>query len=141
VSKESRIRLALPFTDDDEITEIRGVLTSGYLTQGPKVAEFELLVRAQTGAKWAFAMSSCTTALHLSLVVSGIRPDDEVLVPDFTFPAAANVVIQERAMPVLVDIHPETMDLDVEDAVHLVRGRLCRCIHSASRPTWTRSWS
>ncbi len=121
--EEQRIRLALPFTDEDEISEVRSVLASGYLTQGPKVAEFEALVCARTGARWAFAMSSCTTALHLSLVVSGIHPGDEVLVPDFTFPAAANVVIQERAVPVLVDIHPETLDLDVEDAARKITSR------------------
>ncbi len=117
------IRLALPYTDDDELNEIRTVLASGYLTQGPKVAEFEEMVRAKVGTKYAFAMSSCTTALHLSLVVLGIGPGDEVLVPDFTFPATANVVVQQGATPVLVDIHLDTLAIDFEDAARKVTPR------------------
>lgn len=119
----SSIRLAWPYTDEDEINEIRGVLASGYLTQGPKVAEFEEMVRAKVGTKYAFATSSCTTALHLSLVVLGVGPGDEVLVPDFTFPATANVVVQQGATPVLVDIHLATFAIDVEDAARKVTSR------------------
>jgi len=117
------IRLALPYTDEDEINEIKGVLASGYLTQGPKVAEFEEMIRAKVGTKYAFAMSSCTTALHLCLVVLGVGAGDEVLVPDFTFPATANVVVQQGATPVLVDIHLDTFAMDVEDADHKVTSR------------------
>jgi len=120
MSDNDFIRLALPYTDEDEINEIRSVLASGYLTQGPKVAEFEEMVRAKVGTKYAFAMSSCTTALHLSLVVLGIGPGDEVLVPDFTFPATANVVVQQGATPVLVDIYLDTFAIDVEDAARKV---------------------
>ena len=117
------IRLALPYTDDDELNEIRNVLASGYLTQGPKVAEFEEMVRAKVGTKYAFAMSSCTTALHLSLVVLGIGPGDEVLVPDFTFPATANVVAQQGAIPILVDVHLDTFALDAEYAASKITPR------------------
>lgn len=109
------MRLTIPFFDDDEIEEIRKVLASGYLTQGPKVAEFEKLVATFVGSRFAFATSSCTTALHLSLVALGIGPGDEVLVPDFTFPATANVVVQAGAKPVLVDIELETYTVDIED--------------------------
>lgn len=117
------IRLAWPYMDEDELNEIRAVLGSGYLTQGPKVAEFEEMVRGKVGTKYAFAMSSCTTALHLSLVVLGVGPGDEVLVPDFTFPATANVVVQQGATPVLVDIHLDTFAIDVEDAARKVTSR------------------
>lgn len=117
------VRLALPYTDKDEVDEIRSVLASGYLTQGPKVAEFEEIVRAKVRTKYAFATSSCTTALHLSLVVLKIGPGDEVLVPDFTFPATANVVVQQGATPVLVDINLDTFALDVEDAARKVTPR------------------
>lgn len=123
MENKKSIRLALPYTDEDEINEIRSVLASGYLTQGPKVAEFEDMARAQIGTKYAFAMSSCTTALHLSLVVLGVGPGDEVLVPDFTFPATANVVVQQGATPVLVDIYLDTFAMDVEDADHKVTSR------------------
>jgi len=109
------MRLAVPYTDEDEISEIRGVLDSGYLTQGPKVAEFERSVAGCVGTKYAFATTSATTALHLSLVTLDVGPGDEVLVPDFTFPATANVVIQQGAKPVLVDIDLETFTLDTDD--------------------------
>jgi len=120
---ETFMRLATPYTDEDEIREIRGVLDSGYLTQGPKVAEFERSVAGCVGTKYAFAMTSATTALHLSLVALDVGPGDEVLVPDFTFPATANVVIQQGARPVLVDIDLETFTIDVDDLAKKITPR------------------
>lgn len=109
------MRLNKPYTDDREIEEIKKVLSSGYLTQGPKTEEFEQLVAKLVGCKYAFATSSCTTALHLSLVALGIGPGDEVLVADFTFPATANVVVQQGATPIFVDIDLDTFTMNVED--------------------------
>jgi perosamine synthetase len=109
------MRLSIPFLDNRELEEIAKVLATGYLTQGPKVAEFEQLVAQMVGCKYAFAMSSCTTALHLALVVLDIGAEDEVLVADFTFPATANVVVQQGAIPVLVDIDLDTFTINVED--------------------------
>ena len=126
---EPFIRLALPCTDQDELEEIRAVLATGYLTQGPKVAEFERLVAARVGSRYAFAMSSCTTALHLSLVVAGVGPGDEVLVSDFTFPATANVVVQQGARPVLVDIDLDTLAMSVDDAATRVTARTKAIVH------------
>ena len=118
-----RIWLARPQTDEAEIEEIRGVLQSGYLTQGPKVAEFEGLVAARLGVTHAFAVTSATTALHLTLVALEIGPGDEVLVPDFTFPATANVVVQQGARPVLVDIDLATFAMDPADLARKVTPR------------------
>ena len=112
---ERRIWLARPQTGDEELAEVREVLESGMLTQGPKVAELERMVAELVGARHAFATTSATTALHLSLVAAGIGPGDEVLVPDFTFPATANVVVQQGAVPVLVDVDLETFAIDPED--------------------------
>jgi perosamine synthetase len=109
------MRLCVPFTDEHEIEEITSVLASGYLTQGPKVAEFERMVTEKIGCRYGFAMTSCTTALHLALVVADLRPGDEVLVADFTFPATANVVVQMGAIPVLVDINTDTFTMNVAD--------------------------
>jgi dTDP-4-amino-4,6-dideoxygalactose transaminase len=67
------------------------------------------------GSKYAFAMSSCTTALHLALVVLNVGAGDEVLVADFTFPATANVVAQQGAVPILVDIDLDTFTMNVDD--------------------------
>ncbi len=109
------MRLNIPFTDERELEEISKVLSTGYLTQGPKTVEFEQKVAEYIGCKFAFAMSSCTTALHLSLVVLDVKPGDEVLVSDFTFPATANVVVQQGAVPVLVDIDLDTMTMNLDD--------------------------
>lgn len=109
------MRLSVPVLDNRELEEIAKVLATGYLTQGPKVAEFEQLVAQMIGCKYAFAMSSCTTALHLALVVLDVKPGDEVLIADFTFPATANVVVQQGATPVLVDVDLDTFTLNIED--------------------------
>lgn len=109
------LRLNIPLTGEEEIIEIRKVLESGYLTQGPKVQEFENGLKAITGSKYAFAMSSATTALHLSLVALGIGHRDEVLVSDFTYPASGNVIVQRGAIPVCVDVLPHTYAMDPAD--------------------------
>lgn len=115
MSVSTRIPLARPLTGDEEIAEIRQVLESGYLSQGPKTAEFERTVAQLTSAAYALATSSCTTAMHLSLVALGIGPGDEVLVPDFTFPATANVVVQCGAVPVLVDVELGSYNVDPDE--------------------------
>jgi perosamine synthetase len=111
------MRLNLPLLDKSELDEVAEVLKSGYLTQGPKVAKFEELCLEFLKCKYAFATSSCTTALHLALVALGIGAGDEVLVPDFTFPASANVVVQTGAKPVLVDIDLDTFTINYDDLV------------------------
>ena len=131
MSAEGHVPLASPWTGEEELDEVRAVLASGYLSQGPKVEEFEAQVAELTGSRYAFAASSCTTAMHLSLVVLGIGPGDEVLVPDFTFPATANVVVQQGAVPVLVDVEPGTYNVDPLDlARHLTpRTRAIMPVH------------
>ncbi len=109
------IRLNLPYTDHRELEEIEKVLATGFFTQGPKVAEFERKVSEYIGAKYAFAMSSCTTALQLSLHALELPADAEVLVADFTFPATANIVVAEGLKPVLVDINLDTFTMDPLD--------------------------
>lgn len=95
--------------------EIKRILESGILTKGPKVKQFEEMISQYVGTKYTFATTSCTTALHLSLVALGIGPGDEVLVSDFTFPATANVVVQCGARPVFVDIDLDTYNIDLND--------------------------
>jgi perosamine synthetase len=117
------MRLNIPCTDARELEEIAGVLESGYLTQGPKTALFEQKVAEYIGCRHAFAMSSCTTALHLALAVLDIRPGDEVVVADFTFPATANVVVQQGAVPVMADIKLDTFTVDPEDLPAKINAR------------------
>lgn len=108
------MRLNVPLTGDEELAAVAEVLESGYLTQGPKAAEFERSVSHYVGSAHGFATSSCTTGLHLALVALGVSAGDEVIVPDFTFPATANVVVQLGARPVLVDIDPVTFNADAD---------------------------
>ncbi len=106
------IPLARPFTGQAELDEVKAVLESGYLSQGPRVQQFETMVAAATGVAHAFATSSCTTGMHLALTALGLVAGDEVIVPDFTFPATANVVVQLGAVPILVDVDLATYNLD-----------------------------
>lgn len=108
-----KISIAKPYFTKDEIKEVEKVLKSGWVVQGPKVKEFEEMFAKFVGVKYAIAVSSCTAALHLSLIALEINQKDEVIVPAFTFIATANVVESQRAKPVFVDIDPKTFNIDV----------------------------
>lgn len=107
-----KIPLTIPSFDKSEEKALISVVRSRWVTQGPKVLEFEDLVKNYTGSKYAIATSSATTALFLSLILMGVEKDDEVIVPSFTFIATANVVLQVGAKPVFVDIDPRTYNID-----------------------------
>ena len=106
------IRLAWPDVGAAEAEAVAEVLESGQLTMGPRVEEFERGLAAACGTEHALVVSSGTAALHVAVLALGIGPGDEVLVPAYTFPATANVVAFVGAKPVLVDVDPETMNLD-----------------------------
>jgi perosamine synthetase len=109
------IRLGRPDVGADEIAAVVAVLRSGNLVQGEQVAAFEASLAGYVGVRHAVATSSGTAALHLTLLALGIGPGDEVVVPDFTHPATANVVERIGARAVLVDIDLATYNVDVED--------------------------
>ncbi|HSQ35599.1 MAG TPA: aminotransferase class I/II-fold pyridoxal phosphate-dependent enzyme, partial [Candidatus Binatia bacterium] len=94
---------ASPLIEEAEIAEVVATLRSGWIGTGPKVHRFEEMFRTFTGASHALALSSCTAALHLSMLAIGIRPGDEVIVPAMTFAATANAVIHAGGTPVLAD--------------------------------------
>ncbi|HXR11841.1 MAG TPA: DegT/DnrJ/EryC1/StrS family aminotransferase [Gaiellaceae bacterium] len=130
------IRLAFPEVGDEELAEIAGVLETGQLTMGAKVAEFESLLAAAAGTTHAAAVSSGTAALHVAVLALGVGPGDEVFVPAYTFPATANVVALAGARPVLVDVDPVTMNIDPEDAARRVtpRTKAVLAVHLFGRP-------
>jgi len=130
------IRLARPEVGEEELAEIAAVLESGQLTMGPKVDEFEQLLAAACGVEHAVAVSSGTAALHLAILALGLEPGDEVLVPAYTFPATANVVALAGLVPVLVDVDPVTMNLDLERVAAAVgpRTRAVLAVHLFGRP-------
>ena len=117
------IPLLRPHFDDDEIKEVKKVLDSGWVSQGPKVKEFEQNAAEYLGTDHAIAVSNCTTALHLSLLTAGVRQGDEVLVADFTFPATGHSVLYCGAQPVFVDVDPGTYNIDPERIVEKTTDR------------------
>lgn len=110
-----RIPMSAPDLDENDIQEVINVLKSGRLALGPRMIEFEELMKQYIGVKHAVAVSSGTTGLHILVRALGISEGDEVLVPSFTFAASVNVILYEKAIPVFVDIEPETYNLDPED--------------------------
>ncbi|MGD9028956.1 MAG: DegT/DnrJ/EryC1/StrS family aminotransferase [Anaerolineae bacterium] len=106
----------LPFSQPDisqaEIDEVVATLRSGWITTGPRTKEFEQRFAAYVGARHAIAVNSCTGGLHVALAAAGIGVGDEVVVPTMTFCATANVVTHLGATPILVDVEPDTLNLD-----------------------------
>jgi len=106
------IPLSRPYFDSEELYEIKEVLDSGWVSQGPKVKEFENKVADYVGAKYAIAVTNCTSALHLALLSLGISTGDEVLVADYTFPATGHSVLYCGAKPFFVDVNLDTYNID-----------------------------
>lgn len=106
------IPIANPIIEDEEIQEVVEVLKSGFIAQGPKVAEFEEKFAQYVGTKYAVATSSGTTALHLALLAAGVGEGDEVITTPFSFAATGNSVLYTGARPVFVDIDSQTYNLD-----------------------------
>jgi perosamine synthetase len=119
------IPVARPSFGMDEERAVLEVLRSGWVSQGPVVAEFERRFAEYVGAAHAVAVSSCTAALHLALVAAGIRPGDEVLCPSLSFIATANAIVHAGARPVFVDIDLSTYNMKPD------------CIESAITPRTT----
>jgi perosamine synthetase len=103
-----------PFLDKSELALVKEVLKSGWVTRGEQVTELERLVKEYTGAKYAIATTSATTALHLQLLALGIGEGDEVIVPAFTWVATANVVEMVGAKPVFCDIDLNTYNINTD---------------------------
>jgi dTDP-4-amino-4,6-dideoxygalactose transaminase len=106
------IRLTIPPIEEDDLAAVRQALASGQLVQGPTVAAFEQAIARQVGVAHAVAVSSCTAALHASLLALGVETGDLVLVTAYSWLATANVIELCGAQPVFVDITPDTFNLD-----------------------------
>ena len=128
------VRLARPDVGEEELAEVAAVLETGQLTMGPKVAELEAELARACGTEHAVVVSSGTAALHLAVLALGIGPGDEVIVPAYTFPATANVVALVGARPVLVDVDPETFNLDPARVELTPRTKAILPVHLFGRP-------
>lgn len=109
-----------PFFSDEEIKLISESLDSGWVAQGPKVAEFEKHVASHEGVNEGVATTSCTTALHLAMIAEGLGPGMDVIAPAFTFVATENAIIMTGATPILCDINKETFNIDTTQLERIV---------------------
>lgn len=130
------VPLSEPDITDLEIDTVVAVLRGSRLSLGPKMEEFEASVAAYASLPFGVAVSSGTAGLHLCIRALGIGAGDEVIVPSFTFIAAANAIRYEGALPIFVDIHPSTMNLDPSclEAAITPRTRAIVVVHTFGYP-------
>jgi dTDP-4-amino-4,6-dideoxygalactose transaminase len=117
------VPFAKPYLRGHEGAAVAEVIASGWVSQGPRVREFEAAFAARVDAADAVATTNCTTALQLALYVEGVGPGDEVIVPSMSFIATANAVWQNGATPVFADIDPRTYNMDAESVRRVITSR------------------
>jgi dTDP-4-amino-4,6-dideoxygalactose transaminase len=133
---DRKIPVMLPYLGEEEAQAAAEAVRSGWVAQGPRVAEFEQAFAARVGAAHGIAVSSCTTGLHLALIALGVGPGDEVVVPSLSFIATANAARYVGATPVFADVELATGNLTVEtiDAVRTPRTRAVIAVHQGGVP-------
>ncbi|MFF5028769.1 DegT/DnrJ/EryC1/StrS family aminotransferase [Streptomyces collinus] len=131
-----RIPVMIPWLGEEEARAASDAVLSGWVAQGPRVAAFERAFAERVGAEHGIAVSSCTTALHLSLVALGLGPGDEVVVPSLSFIATANAVRYVGAEPVFADVDPATGNLTgaTVEAVRTPRTKAVLAVHQGGVP-------
>jgi dTDP-4-amino-4,6-dideoxygalactose transaminase len=125
-----------PWLGEEEARAAAEAVSSGWVAQGPRVAAFEAAVAARVGAAHGVAVSSCTTALHLSLVLLGVGPGDEVVVPSLSFIATANAALYVGARPVFADVEADTLNLSADTVKQVLspRTRAVILVHQGGTP-------
>jgi perosamine synthetase len=118
-----QVPFSRPYLRGDEGAAVAATIATGWVSQGPRVREFEQAFAERVGAPEAVATTNCTTALQLALYAAGIGPGDEVVVPSMSFIATANAVWQNGATPVFADIDPLTYNLDPDAAERAITPR------------------
>jgi UDP-4-amino-4,6-dideoxy-N-acetyl-beta-L-altrosamine transaminase len=112
ITRNNFLPFARPLIEKEDIEEVVNTLNSDWLTTGPKTHLFEEEFAKYIGCKYAVAVNSCTAALHISLAALGIGKGDEVITTPYTFVSTVNVILQQGARPVLVDIKPDTFNIN-----------------------------
>ncbi|MBM4199892.1 MAG: UDP-4-amino-4,6-dideoxy-N-acetyl-beta-L-altrosamine transaminase [Gammaproteobacteria bacterium] len=111
------------FLDETDIAAVSEVLRGGFLTQGPKIADFEAAVASYVGARFAVAVSSGTAGLHLACLAADLGAGDMVATSPITFVASANCACYVGARPVFADVDPRTLNLSAESLEEVYRGQ------------------
>ncbi len=114
------IPLAKPYLTEDEAKAAHDVVLTNWVTQGPRVQEFEEKFAKYVGSKYAVALSNCTTALHLSMIVAGVGKGDEVICPSMSYIATANSILYTSATPVFAEVDHKTYNIDAKHAEQLI---------------------
>ena len=130
------IPITRPLFGKEEIKEVGRVIKSGWVTQGPEVEAFENDFNDYVGSKYTVAVSSCTAALHLALKAVGVRENNEVITVSHSYIATANSITYCSAIPVFVDIEPETYNIDpnlIEEAISN-KTKAILCVHQMGMP-------
>jgi perosamine synthetase len=130
------IPIAKPYLGEEEAQAAYDTILTGWVTQGPRVQEFEEKFAEYVGSKYAVAVSSCTTALHLAMIVSGIGKGDEVICPSMSYIATANSIKYVGAVPVFAEVNPETYNIDPADAEKKItdKTRAILIVHQVGMP-------
>ena len=136
VDTKAMLPIAKPTIGDAELEAVRRPLSSGWLTQGPEVAAFEREFAEFVGAAHACAVSNCTTALHLALRAAGVGAGDEVITVSHSFIATANAIRYCGAVPVFVDVRPDTYNNDPTKIAGAIssRTRAILVVHQLGMP-------
>src|SRR2546430_6942016 len=136
VRRRDFLPFAPPLIGEEEIAEVVDTLRSSWITTGPKTKRFEQEFAAYVGTTGALALNSCTAGLHTALLTLGVAPGDEVIPTPPTVPASANVIEHVGARPVLVDVEPDTLNIDagLVAAAITPRTRAILPVHYAGHP-------
>lgn len=131
------IPIAKPYLTKDEAQSAYDTILTGWVTQGPKVEEFEKKFCEYTGAKYAVAVSNCTTALHLAMIAAGIGKGDEVICPSMSYVASSNSIKYVGATPVFAEVNPENYNIDPVHAEKLItdKTRAILIVHQIGMPS------
>ncbi len=117
------IAIAKPYLTKEDAQAAHDTILTGWITQGPRVQEFEEKFAAYVGSKYAVALSNCTTALHLAMIVAGVKADDEVICPSMSYIATANCIKYVGAKPVFAEVNPVTYNIDVNDVANKITSK------------------
>ncbi|MBF0226421.1 MAG: DegT/DnrJ/EryC1/StrS aminotransferase family protein [Desulfobacterales bacterium] len=134
--RDEFISFSPPLIGDEEINEVIDTLKSNWITTGPKTKRFEKEFANYFNAPCALALNSCTASLHLALAANNIGEGDEVITTPMTFSATVNVIEHVGATPVLVDIEPDTLNIDAKkiEASITKKTKAIMVVHYAGHP-------